>query len=133
MTIDLLGHFRIVEVIVGLLHLHVYEIARQSNLSDVVARIALHSHHIALMQVELLVVQVIALSGVLELHLYIITFADILWHVAQPVIYHERLVLTAVGAEATGIVAIVYVCIVLIIRHCGFTLRNLQRESRVLL
>ena len=117
----MLGSSRVVEVIVALLHLHVDEIACQGDLANVVTRITLDSHHVSLVQVEVLVVEVISLTSVLELHLYIVTFADILGHIAKPVIDHEFLVLTAVGTEAARIVAVVLICNILIIGHCVFT------------
>ena len=82
---------------VRLLQLHVHQSSRQRHYTDVVTRVRLYGHDVALFQRQIVHVVVIALACMLELHLHQIRRVGIPWHVGQPVVGIQLTVLSSDG------------------------------------
>ena len=80
---------------VGFLDLQPYQPPREGHHADVVSRIRLHGHHVALFQVEVVHIVIVSLACILELHLHQIGRVCVAGHVGQPVVGVELPVLPA--------------------------------------
>ena len=69
------------------------------------ARVGLHGHDVALVEVQVVHVVVVTFAGVLELHFHKVGALGVARHVGKPVVGVELLVLTAYGAAAEATVA----------------------------
>ena len=74
---------------VGLLHLEQHQAAGQGDHADVVAGLCLNGHHVALLQVKVVVIAVKALARVLELYLDKVGGRQVARHIGQVVIRVE--------------------------------------------
>ena len=92
---------------VGFLQLQLDEPSCERHHTDVVSGIGFHSHDVALLELQVVDVVVIALSGVLELHLDEVGVVVVSRHVGQPVVGVELLVLPSAGSAAESAVAAV--------------------------
>ena len=70
---------------VCLLHLHRHQSPGECHHANVVSGICLHCHYIALLQVKVVDVMVVALSGVFELYLHKVGSLCVARNVSQPV------------------------------------------------
>ena len=102
-TLDVIGGLQ-----VCLLQLQLHQTSCQRDNTDVVTRVGLYRHDVALLQVKLVDIVVIALSRVFELHFHEVGGIDISWHVSQPVVGVELSVLTSHGVLAESTVAASY-------------------------
>ena len=59
------------------------------------ARVSLHSHDVALLQVQVVHIMIISLAGILELHLHEVGALSVSWYVGEPVIGVQLSVLSA--------------------------------------
>ena len=82
---------------VSLLQLQRDEASGKRDDTDVVARIGLYCHDVALLQVEVVHVVVVSLACILELHLNEVGFVGVSRHVGQPVVGVELSVLSSTG------------------------------------
>ena len=80
---------------VGFLHLQLDQSTSQRHHTDVVAGTGFHGDDVAFLQFQFIDVVVIALAGVLELHLHEVGGVDVARHVSQPVIGVQLAVLPA--------------------------------------
>ena len=71
---------------VGFLQLQRHQAASKRNHTYIVSRTGLYSHPVAFLQRQTVDVTVIALTGVLELHLYQVCALGIAGHIGQPVV-----------------------------------------------
>ena len=85
---------------VRLLDLQFHELSRERHHSDIMTRTCLHSHHIALLQIEGIDIMVISLSGVLELHFNKVCALGISRHISEPVVCIQLAVLPSAASSA---------------------------------
>ena len=90
---------------VSLFQLQLHQTACQRHHADVVAGVCLDGHDVALLQRQVVHVVVIALAGVLELHLHEVGRFLVARHVGQPVVGVELAVLSAYCLVAESAVA----------------------------
>ena len=88
----------------NLLHLQQHKAAREGDGADVVPRAGLDSHDVALVEVEVVAVEVVALAGVLELDFDVVCLLQVARGVGKVVIDVEGAVLTAIAAAADAVV-----------------------------
>ena len=91
---------------VGFLYLQLDETSCHGDHADVVARTCLHRHDVALLQVNVVDIVVVALAGVFKLYLHEICALLVAWHVGQPVVGVELLVLSSASTVAEASVAV---------------------------
>ena len=82
---------------VRLLHLEFHQSAGERHHTDVMSGVRLHGNHIALLQVEVVHIVVISLSGVLELHLHEVGAFIVSRNVGKPVVGVQLSVLPSHG------------------------------------
>ena len=80
---------------ISLFQLQLHQLSRQRNHADVVPRTSLHGHDVAFLQVQMVHVMIVALAGILELHLNQVGRFAVSRHVGQPVVCVELSVLPA--------------------------------------
>ncbi len=71
----------------------------------VVTWVSLYRHDIALLQVEVVHIVIISLSGILKLHFHQVGAFSIAWHIGKPVVCVELSVLTSYSLAAETSVA----------------------------
>ena len=99
-ALDVVGRLQ-----VGFFQLQTHETAGERYHADVVTGVGLHGNDVAFLQVEVVDIMVIALAGVLKLHLDQVGRLGVARHVGQPVVGIELLVLPPhafVGKAATA-------------------------------
>ena len=89
-TPDIVGRLE-----VGLLYLQFHQSSGESHHTDVMTGIGLHCNNIALLEVEIIDIVIISLTGMLKLHLDEVGGVGVAWHVGQPVVGVQLLVLSA--------------------------------------
>ena len=94
-ALDIVGRFQ-----VGLLHLEFHQTSGERHHTDVVTRTCLHSHDVALLQVEVVHIVVISLTGMLELYFHEVGGVLVARHVSQPVVGIQLAVLSAYSLMA---------------------------------
>ena len=104
-TVDTLDIILRLEVC--LLNLEFYQSSGQRNHTDVVTRVSLYRHYIALLQVEVIHIVVISLTGILELYLHEVSTFSIAGYIGKPVVCVELFVLSSYALSAQTTVAAV--------------------------
>ena len=104
-TVDTLDIILRLEVC--LLNLEFYQSSGQRNHTDVVTRVSLYRHYIALLQVEVIHIVVISLTGILELYLHEVSTFSIAGYIGKPVVCVELSVLSSYALSAQTTVAAV--------------------------
>ena len=104
-TVDTLDIILRLEVC--LLNLEFYQSSGQCNHTDVVTRVSLYRHYIALLQVEVIYIVVISLTGILELYLHEVSTFSIAGYIGKPVVCVELSVLSSYALSAQTTVAAV--------------------------
>ena len=69
----------------------------ESYHTDVVSRTSLYSHHVALLEVEVVDIMIISLAGIFELHLHEVGALGIARYVGKPVVGIQLAVLATSG------------------------------------
>ena len=104
-TVDTLDIILRLEVC--LLNLEFYQSSGQRNHTDVVTRVSLYRHYIALLQVEVIHIVIISLTGILELYLHEVSTFSIARYIGKPVVCVELSVLSSYALSAQTTVAAV--------------------------
>ena len=107
---------------VCLLYLQLHQAACQRNHADVMSRVCLHGNNVTFLQVDVVDVVVISLSGVLELHLNKVCRLGIAGHVSEPVVGVQLFVLPAYGTSAESSVCSAAYTVILIVVRCVHSL-----------
>ena len=98
-ALDIIGTLQ-----VGLLDLQRHQSACQRHHADIMTRTGLHGHDVTLLQGQVVHIVVVALAGVLELHLHQVGRLQVARHVGQPVVCIQLTVLSAHGSSAESTV-----------------------------
>ena len=91
---------------VSLLYLKLHQLSCQSHHAYVVSWSRLHSHDVALLQVYVVYIMIVALACVLELHLHKVGLVRVSRNVVQPVVCVELPVLSSASSVAQSVVAV---------------------------